>query len=626
MNRRLPLLALALFLLTGCSAGPEPTVPTNEPMSTEAPAPAEPTVCYDPDHELDEISQGALTLYPLSRTECTAIIPFGGDLLLVSGREAATLSVVSGSAMYVSAVAGLNCFIDPESPAFLVNEQGVTYFDQVTHSLVFLDASLKEVNRITLPEEVSGDPCISHDRKTLYYAAGDEIRAIDLESGLDRLLRQMTGPDYALVNIHLEDSILECVLSEGSARRGLFIDTQTGQTIQELERYAPLWTCADRYFTTHMDGAYREVLTGSADTPVSALQLRELDCQLFPVLNRNGLVTYSASESGSVLEYYDLTTGMRTATLTLEHMEDPRSIRAIPESGCVWFLGFDSTYGCDVLYCWDLAKAEPEDSQIYLSARYSADVPDLSGLERCRETAAALSEKHGVEILLWQDAAAYQPWDYIFVPEYQVPLLEHNLAVLDEALSHFPDEFLKKTASGVGCDQIRICLLREIRGNPEAGVLDSALGLQFRDEKENACIAVTMDSTMEQSLYHELFHIMEIRILSRSDALDSWNRLNPEGFDYDYDYVNNLSREGTGLVSGENRAFVDLYSMSFPKEDRARIMEYAMMPDCASVFESDTMQQKLHQICAGIRDAFRLKKSPEVFRWEQYLKQPLANP
>lgn len=625
MNRRLSLLALALFLLTGCSAGPEPTVPTNEPMSATAPAPAEPTVCYDPDHTLEEISQGALTLYPLSRTECTAIIPFGDDLLLASGQEKTTLSVLS-STMHISAVAALDCFIDSESPAFLVNEQGVTYFDQATHSLVLLDASLKEVNRITLPEEILGDPCISHDRKTLYYASGDEIRAIDLESGLDRLLRQMTSPDYALVNIHLEDSLLECVLYEGTVGRGLFIDTQTGQTIQERERYAPLWTCAGRFFTTHMDGAYREVLTGSADTPVSALQLRELNCQLFPILNRNGLVTYGASESGSLLEYYDLTTGTRTATLTLEHMEDPRSIRAVPDSGCIWFLGFDSTYGCDVLYCWDLAKAEPEDSQVYLSARYSADAPDLSGLERCRESAAALSEKHGVEILLWQDAAVYQPRDYSFVPEHQVPLLEHNLAVLDAALSHFPDEFLKKTASGAGCDKIRICLLREIQGNPEAGVLDSVLGLQFRDEDDIACIAVTLDSTMEQILYHELFHIMEIRILSRSNALDNWNQLNPEGFDYDYDYVKNLSRENTGLVSGENRAFVDLYSMSFPKEDRARIMEYAMMPDCESIFESDTMQQKLQQICIGIRDAFRLKKSPEVFRWEQYLKQPLTNP
>ena len=63
--------------------------------------------------------------------------------------------------------------------------------------------------------------------------------------------------------------------------------------------------------------------------------------------------------------------------------------------------------------------------------------------------------------------------------------------------------------------------------------------------------------------------------------------------------------------------------MSFPKEDRARIMEYAMMPDNAACFESEIMQKKLRQLCLGIREAFGLKKSTEVFIWEQYLNEPL---
>ena len=62
-----------------------------------------------------------------------------------------------------------------------------------------------------------------------------------------------------------------------------------------------------------------------------------------------------------------------------------------------------------------------------------------------------------------------------------------------------------------------------------------------------------------------------------------------------------------------------MYSMSFPGEDRARVMEYAMMSGNDAFFESDTMQAKLQMICKGIRAAFGLKKYTEPLLWEQYL-------
>ena len=36
------------------------------------------------------------------------------------------------------------------------------------------------------------------------------------------------------------------------------------------------------------------------------------------------------------------------------------------------------------------------------------------------------------------------------------------------------------------------------------------------------------------------------------------------------------------------------------------------------------MQTKLRRICLGIRAAFGLKKSAEVYPWEQYLEESLA--
>ena len=41
------------------------------------------------------------------------------------------------------------------------------------------------------------------------------------------------------------------------------------------------------------------------------------------------------------------------------------------------------------------------------------------------------------------------------------------------------------------------------------------------------------------------------------------------------------------------------------------------------LFQSEYMQRKLFALCSGIREAYKLKKYPEVLPWEQYLINPL---
>ena len=105
----------------------------------------------------------------------------------------------------------------------------------------------------------------------------------------------------------------------------------------------------------------------------------------------------------------------------------------------------------------------------------------------------------------------------------------------------------------------------------------------------------------------------------------NWEDLNPAGFSYNYDYLANPERDDYQLNAGSGRAFIDLYSMSYPREDRARIMEYAMLDDQEYLFQSAPMQAKLRKLCLGIRKAFDLEKEPVVYRWEQYLTKPLVS-
>ena len=129
---------------------------------------------------------------------------------------------------------------------------------------------------------------------------------------------------------------------------------------------------------------------------------------------------------------------------------------------------------------------------------------------------------------------------------------------------------------------------------------------------------------MAQHLYHELFHIIDTRVLSTCNAYDDWKKLNPKGFSYDIQYASGRSAEGQAFLNPEKRYFVDLYSMCYPKEDRARIMEYAMLDGQEDLFRSAPMQAKLRKLCQGIRKAFYLEAEPVAYRWEQYLDAPLA--
>ena len=230
-------------------------------------------------------------------------------------------------------------------------------------------------------------------------------------------------------------------------------------------------------------------------------------------------------------------------------------------------LVYDAAQGGDLLCRWDFEYSTIADDTVYIGIRRTADQPDEFGLEGCAEIAGELSAKHGVQILTWTDATLVQPWDYTMVPEHQVILIRQALNRLDDALSKFPAGFLAEAASEMGDGVLRIGLVRDINGVADADGLSSAAGLQFWDDSTgNAYLLLQIRSDMEQHLYHEIFHVIESRIFSLSKALDDWDKLNPDGFSYDYSYLYYNDREDFHLTDGENRAFIDLYSMTFPKE------------------------------------------------------------
>jgi len=620
-------LVLTMLLLCGCEKVPVVEVPTEEPSvsANSATAPTEAPGLYDPESSLEQATQGAVQIFPLDTRQAAGIRWMGEDILLFAGNHRTRLTRLTGEDRRIAAEVTLTCRLDPEDPAVIVDEKGVTYFDPSARELVILDTQLAEQTRIPLNLRHRGNLALSPDRRWLYYLTEEALRARDLETGTDRLLSQIALPQQRLEALHRNGTVIQCsaVYTDGSWNT-LFFCAETGDVLYEAPGDVELWTYGDFYFTARPDGWYQELISGSEHFGPSVLIPADTYTGLEPLPGIQGLLLYQSSDDSTNLDCYDLESGIHSYHLALPGSYYPVSVQPDPSGDALWFLAFDSQTQTDMLCRWQLDRSATDDSSHHLQSRYSREHPDEAGLAQCAELAAEISRRHRIEIRIGEEAVAVQPWDYTLVSEYQVPLIESSLKKLDWILSRYPEGFLEKAASETESGRLILCLVRSIEGNSNTGALENATGLQYWDDQANAYLAITPDDAMEQNLYHELFHILDSRVLSSCSAYDDWDSLNPPDFRYDNSYTANLLRSDWELAIGDTQYFIDLYSMSYPKEDRARIMEYAMLPGQSHLFQSDAMQSKLRQLCWGIRVAFDLELSLDVLPWEQYLTEPLT--
>ncbi|MBQ3504867.1 MAG: hypothetical protein IJA75_09225 [Oscillospiraceae bacterium] len=612
--KRTILALLLCLLLSGCGRPADETLP----VSTQAPQPSAEAHggFYAPGSDLEAQTQGAVRVYPLSIPSCRSFTAMGEDILLFSDAGLGTrLTVLTGDTLAVRAETEITAWLQDQYEAVTADAEGVFYFDGDTWEAVLLDEGLREITRIPVPADISGLPLLSPDRKTLYYCVGNELYALELETRLPRVLRQF-GDDHPVPDkLHLEGSVLKCS-GYSSGWNTLFVSTQNGQLLREAEGWYDLASHADLYIASFHREDTAQLVFGEADGKPQTLYLPQGDAQTELLEKSFGVLNILPGQEDIRLHYYDLTTGKRTSTLTLEGDGFPSVLDG--GNGILWLLTSDPLGENHTILRWDTNALPSGDDTIYTADYYPRSQPDVEGIARCQFAAWELGERYGIEILLWEDVMAYVPENAAVTTEYLVPVLDSSLARLEEQLSRFPEGFFRTLTEDFS--GLTVCLVRSIV--EETGA-DCSAGLQYW-LGDRACIALSAANAVEGSFYHQLSHVLDTRIFAHSNAYDEWEEINPGGFDYDYDYIANAGRNAGEYLRDAQRRFIDTYSMSFPREDRARILEYAMTEGNAHYFRSETMQKKLLQVCLGIREAFGLKKSPETFLWEQYLEESLA--
>lgn len=608
------LVVLLCLLLSGCAEQVSPAAPETVPDETVFSVTAG---LYDPNHPMEQEYPGLIRAYPLPLKDVHGIRPLGADLLVLSGQGQTTMTLLAGETLQETASLTL-CFpLQQEDPSLQIHENGISFFDPTQKATIVLDHRLRETRKITMPEGISGKPILSSDGETLYYCTGWSVAAWDLSSGIRRTVKELFFEAQELTGLHLGDTILECTVQENDTATKLFLSPEQGIEMGSLPGTGGIHSDHTRYFAVLDDGFQSLLLFGSAGDSPELLFPEETWQQQFYLSEDHAAVTVSIAESGSRMNYYELNTGILRSSLCLETATIIKNIINCKDHA-VYILADDPAGNGPVLYRWDVLRQAPDPSNIavFKTAYCTVDNPDLEALAVCREYAEAIGRKYGIQVHIWEDAVQTQPWDYRFQPEHLAPVLQKELKLLDLRLAQYPPSILEQTKSHF--EELTICLVRKITGTGDDRSLSSATGIQFFRDKASY-VVITTGKHSEQALYHELYHVMETHILTGSTALDFWKDLNPAGFLY-----GGNQPEADVYLQGQTRAFVDRYSMYYLKEDRARILENALLPGKQEVFQSEYMQRKLSAMCSGIREAYGLKKHPEVLPWEQYLVNPLA--
>lgn len=590
--KRLMVCLLLLLLLAGCGNREVPDV-TQEGNSAQG------TGLYAPNSKIEQQTGGAVRAYPLEGDGYTWLTVMGDGLLLGTDDPNMQLTALKEK----NCVPGAAASLPAGAEDFRATERGAAY--RIGDTIIFLDKTLQERFQIELPADAIGLPVISEESEEIFYCTLGEIRGLDPETGISRLIKQQDCQVQSLEAAYFHGKVLACRITDAEGvEKTLYVDAQSGRTLYTADFLLTMETYKDAYLLTRMDGVVEQRVFGTLEAPQG--QLAQGD--YIPALALNGVLTYAADEKLHVA-FYSLTTGKMTASVDIDGLTKPVAFLADERNNCLWFLSAKNADGCQVLYCWDISKSPAQDETVCTRALVTAQQPDEKALAECQARADKLNNLYGIDIRIWKDAVR-EPGEYKLTAEHQEAPIHELLDGVEAVASLFPSEFLKKTGNG----KLHICLVREIVGQ-------TAVQYWYGGEPY---IVFSTGCDVSEEFLDRIGYVIDAYVLGNCVAFDSWNKLNPARFSYDLNYEVSENRPDDQYLEGSKRAFIDKRSMSYPMEDRCRIFAYAMREGCEEYFTSKTMQAKLTLICQGIRQAYGLTKDPREFPWEQYLSEPLA--
>lgn len=600
--KRLLWLFLVMFLLCGCSDNKNEQEAPTEPATQVQTDPG----TYDSQNPIESQTSGAVMAYKPDLTNCTGILAMGEDLLVFRGES---LTLLTGQQLTEFTTVELTGLPSPGSGLVQARDDGVVYYNAKEKSIVFLGKNLRETACLRLQDDVVGGVYLSPDWQMAYYCTKEDVCALDMQTGISRLLKEHSGAGKTVTGIFLEGRAIRCSSKQADGtEKTVLLSTETGEQIHEGDFLTSLATGADWYFLQVQECSVPEWLIGQRRDEASCLWPAGDPMKYWILPDCDGIVTLRYEDGAALLDKYLFDTGLRTAAVRLEGLTDIRDL-SVSTNGEMFLCDGESAYR------WAPEKSPANDEKVYTAARYSEKRPDETGIAAAQTVAKELENRYKVDLLLHSEADGVVPWDYRFETEYIGKAYEKAMEKLEQIMAGFPEGFFATAGEKSANQKLSIVLVRGIYGGD---TMESAPGIQYWLDGK-MYIALSMGESLERYFYHEMGHVIDTVVLSKTKYFYEWEKLNPAGFQYDNDYIKNQDRKDDRYLKAADRWFIDMYSMSFAVEDRSRIFEYASLPGNEEYFKSPNMQKKLQRVCTGIRRAFGLRKDPNTFLWEQYL-------
>ncbi len=596
--KRLCLFLLIALLLAGCGR----RAPGADNMETTIQA-EETTGLYVPDSAAEQQTAGAVRMYGLLGDAYFGMSGIGANLLVVGQKG---LTVLAGD--QAEMVATLETGDVTAVSVMDTSSTGMAYYLTATRQVVVLNPQLQRITEVVLPEGIVGQPVICLARNEVYYTIGSEVRALNLSTGISRLIRQQAAASRMLLGAYFDGAVLLCQFTDenGSAYTE-YISTETGQPLIKGTGISNLQTSGAEYFTSWQDGTARQLVFGARGGEAYSFLAPSLPQDKVAgrtaLMSMGGVVDYTESENGLELTYYDLRSGRRTAQVTVPQSKAPSQIYS--DGTYIWLLTAGET---GTLYRWDITKSPVEDETVYMGTLYTPQNPDTQGLTDCRTYADEYQKKYGIKVLFWQDAVAHTG-GHTLVAEHKPHIIMDMLNAMEPTLAQFPDKFLLKT---VEKGWLQIALVQSIDGDQD--------WVQFWEDGD-CWVLISAKADPVKALLQGIAYAIDSRVLGNSRDYDNWNQFNPEGFQYS---AGGEVQVDPSYLEGDTRAFAEQIATTYPHEDRCKIFYNAMLPDNAQMFASPIMKAKLLRVCTGIREAYNLDKKTDTYLWEQYLDTSLA--
>ncbi len=652
--RCLAAVSLVSLLLTGCvenkkpdettpsSLQPQYTTHTTDPSGDQTfptdppptdPPPTEPPPSVDP---VKVLSSGRWKTYP-------QFVSLGGGLILASrnyydGGKGIVNSMELIDVYEDEIVASLDNDSTREPVLQRFHDGAIVMADTKTKTFFVYDQSLKQTASFSAPQV---DGFFSHDRKFYFYVEGNVLYRMDVASGnRGRMTLEQDLRLERLVSIHDSKTLLvaKVYLSHYTDSVGIaVIDGDTGKLRLLTDDLEHVWLSGDSFYGMMMDETLRgyDVYFGSlAGGEVKKITVDDLggDRYGYSVLpGSHYLLRRLAPDEGERnTTIYDLANGGKGADLKqygFEHaaeasiyLKDEQLILGLCPDGFYFelvridpkVLSYEGSLEMTTADWTE--RVEKAVYENYLEQVQGDPLPD--SLADVRTQADALEEKYGVHIRIGaQTEGVCAMSGYTVAADGDAQRIKAALDTLDKALVKYPADMFKQFRNEAREGGLYFSFTGKITNKiPTVG-----FAKWFRDRYE-LVLDISADG-LEQTIHHEIWHAIEMRISTDNFNTKKWNACNPGGFSYygrydsGYESLTKWTYTGGG---GTGSYFVDPYSRINGREDRARIFEMVMSTDAGELMKASALQDKLEVMSSVLRQHFDDDGWTNVL-WEKYL-------